>query len=219
MSQSAKNQKISLFIFLIGVLSFVGVIYMLFFAGTKKNISNSEAQNTPDSIAKSTQSITESINEKLPNHGQNMDSPSAETLNGSWKVTFGESMAVLTIHNEGFQIITSEDSTGQSRRYSRGKIQYNPETGILTLLPSTTADAPAPIKGVTYNILTNNRSDIRVKQSPNDPALYLTALEKDVPGRTYHPLFSYADFNGIPVLKFIRLENKNQETAQEQKAP
>lgn len=142
------------------------------------------------------------IEEKLPDQQKNLLSPRLEGLQGSWKLDLGQKMAVLTVSGNKFQIITSEDAEGRSRKYSRGDLRYDESNGILSLQPRSDAGAPKEQDGVIYSVLTMRPYNMRVYYKKSEASIYLVAPEKDIPSKRFHPLFLYADYLGAPVLRF-----------------
>lgn len=142
------------------------------------------------------------IAEKLPDQQKNLLYPRLENLQGSWRLDLGQKMAVLTVAGSVFQIITSEDAEGRSRKYSRGDLRYDEKNGMLMLQPRADAGAPKAQDGVMYSVLTMRPYSMSVLYKKGGASIYLVALEKDIPAKRFHPLFLYADYLGAPVLRF-----------------
>lgn len=191
----------------LGVSAVLGVgIYasLKYFKTSESRVSVSASQ---DAIEQAIIRDKQVLAQKLPKNAQNMAHPAFSQLKGSWKVSFGSSgVSVLFLADNLFQLTVTTDPRGAVRQYSRGNVIYEQETGKLSLIPSTQVGIPAPAKGVTYKVLTLRAYDVYVSQEKGDPSLYFIAPQKDVAGKTYHPLFLQADYSGAPVLKWQRIQ-------------
>ena len=153
--------------------------------------------------------ISDSIQGKLPDKRANMVIPGLEELRGFWATTFDDG-ALVTLRMDGkvFEVIYSATPTSDIRKYSKGYYTYDEKTGRLTLKPSREAGTPKETPGVKYKILTMRQFDINLSHERDRSSLYFIAPEEQIIGKRYHPLFSYADYAGAPVLKFSPISTK-----------
>ncbi|PCJ99134.1 MAG: hypothetical protein COA45_06745 [Zetaproteobacteria bacterium] len=148
--------------------------------------------------------IQEKIQAKLPVARNDMVVPSKDILQGNWVSLFGHGGVVsLNISGDEYEIIYMQTLDSAVRKYSRGSYKYNVEIGKITLYPSKDAGMPVPVVGVTYKILTMRHYDILVLKVVDDLSLYFIAPEEQIITKNYYPLFSYADYDGAPVLQFF----------------
>lgn len=153
--------------------------------------------------------VREAIQAKLPVGKNSMYIPDTRALEGRWYSRFAQDLvAEITLGAGAFEIVFTQDPQGRLRKYSRGIYEYDSKVGVLTLKPLKQAGAPVQIKGVSYKVLTMRPFDFYVLKQPGSPDLHLIAPERDVPGKSFHPLFLYADYAGAPVLKFSPTEVK-----------
>lgn len=202
-----KSDISGIMILALGVSAVLGVgIY-----ATLKHFKNQEIQsgeiNMQDGIEQAIVRDKQVLAQKLPKNSQDMTHPDFNEIKGSWKLSFGTSgVAVIFIADNFFQLTVTTDSKGAVRQYSRGKVSYQLDTGKLSLIPTNDVGKPDSVKGVTYQIFTMRPYDVFVSREKNDPLLYFIAPQSDVAGKTFHPLFLYADYAGAPVLKWQRIE-------------
>lgn len=167
--------------------------------------SVSSVLSAQDEVTQAIERDKQFLEQKLPK--KKMAYPSIKDISGSWKISFGQSgVAVFFLSDTMFQITVTTDPKGALRSYSRGIVQYQQETGVLSLIPTVQAGKPDSIQGVEYKVLTMRPYDVRISQVSEDPMLYFSALQKDIAGKTYHPLFAQVDYMGAPVLKWQRIE-------------
>ncbi|PCI55499.1 MAG: hypothetical protein COB36_07710 [Alphaproteobacteria bacterium] len=151
--------------------------------------------------------IQQNIAGKLPASRDVMVAPQKVALQGKWVSLFVHGGVVnLSFSDENFEIIYMKSSDSSVRKYSRGHYQYNEETGKITLYPSKDSGMPAPVADVYYKILTMRHYDIFILKMVDDVSLYFVAPEAEIPQKNYYPLFSYADYDGAPVLQFFPMQ-------------
>lgn len=151
--------------------------------------------------------MQEKMQAKLPAPRDVMVAPSRGALQGKWVSLFEHGGIVnLSFSGDKFEIIYMQSLKSAVRKYSRGSYQYNEETGKITLFPSKDAGMPALVAGVYYKILTMRHYDIFILKMVDDVSLYFVAPEAEIPQKNYYPLFSYADYDGAPVLQFFPMQ-------------
>ena len=151
--------------------------------------------------------MQEKVQAKLPAPRDVMVAPSKDALQGKWVSLFVHGGVVnLSFSGDRFEMIYMQTLDSAVRKYSRGSYKYNEETGKITLYPSKDAGMPAPVAGVYYKILTMRPYDIFITKMVEDVSLYLIAPEEKIITKNYYPLFSYADYDGAPVLQFFPMQ-------------
>ncbi|MGH1378869.1 MAG: hypothetical protein ACRBB3_08615 [Alphaproteobacteria bacterium] len=147
--------------------------------------------------------IQQKIQDKLPVVRGDMVVPDIGALQGSWVSLFQHGGVVnLSLFGESYEIVHMKDIKSSIREYSKGRYSYDANSGKITLSPVKEMGAPDPVKGVSYKVLTMRKYDIFVSKVSDDVSLYFIAPEELIPQKNYHPLFSYADYDGAPVLQF-----------------
>lgn len=151
--------------------------------------------------------MQEKIRAKLPAARDEMVVPLRAALQGKWMALFGHGGVVhLNISDDTFEVIYMQTPQSAMRKYSRGFYEYDERMGKITLSPSRAAVMPAPVAGVYYKILTMRPYDIFISKLQDDVSLYFIAPESEIITKNYYPLFSYADFDGAPVLQFSPMQ-------------
>lgn len=207
LKSSTKVDLTGVMVLAFGISAVLGVGIYASLKYLKKNESHVSIDVAQDGIEQAIIRDKQVLAQKLPKNVQNMSYPSFESIKGNWKISFGSSgVAVIFLADNLFQLTVTTDPKGAVRQYSRGNLVYEQSTGKLSLIPSTDVGAPDPVKGVTYKVLTMRPYDIYISQEKRDPSLYFIAPQKDVAGKTYHPLFLQADYSGAPVLKWQRIQ-------------
>ena len=147
------------------------------------------------------------IQAKLPAARDMMVVPLKDALQGKWVSLFEHGGVVnLSISGDSFEIVHMQALDSAVRKYSRGSYSYDGRTGKITLYPSQDAGAPAPVQGVHHKILTMRPYDMFVSKMADDVSLYFIAPEEKIVTKDYYPLFSYADYDGAPVLQFFPMQ-------------
>lgn len=192
------NTTLFIFVTFAAILSVLILGYIRFFGNGDVVIE--VEQKSPLRVA---QLIQNGIEEKLPQAQSDMFHPSEQAISGRWYSRVGsEGIAEITFTGDGFELVYVPTAQSFLRKYAKGKFTYDQETGLLGLLPVKGEKPNANIEGVKYKILTMRRFHMVVSQKTGDPALYLVARDRDIPGKNYHPLFLYDDYAGAPVLRF-----------------
>ncbi len=205
-ARDVKRNKILFMAIAFAVVITIGVMGYFKFTGKDKDVSHPIHVGATGSIDHRSQ---KGIDSKLPQNSAEMSIPSADAIKGKWFVAFGmASIAELVLDEQDFQIIYTNDPKGALRKYSIGKYNYDERSGKLTLYPSREMGEPDAVQGVFYTVLTMRNYDIYLKKKFDEADLYFIAPAYTVATKTFHPLFSYADFNGAPVLKFLPVEMK-----------
>lgn len=182
--------------------TFISIAVLLYIYVVEKNTGGPHMIAVKPSASVDSQARGK-IQEKLPQARDQMKIPLPKAIQGKWSVSFGaSSIAQITLDEEEFEIIYTEDPKGALRKYSRGAFRYNEETGKLSLYPSREAGEPDAVAGVHYEVLTMRHYDVFLKKKEGVPALYFIAPAYTVPSKSFHPLFLHADYSGAPVLKF-----------------
>jgi len=130
--------------------------------------------------------------EKLP-PGKRLVRPQEKEIEGSWQADFGNGRAFFQVSSGAFQLIYVPGGQSRARRYSRGVYDYTPDQGTMTLIPRRDFDPPAPVEGISYDIITMRRYGIEVFRDRKTGNLYWMQydLRPGTMGQT-HPLFIYA---------------------------
>lgn len=192
------NTTLFIFITFAAILSVLILGYLRFFGDVETVI-----EVAPKKQLRVAERMKNEIDDKLPQVRSEMFYPSEQAISGRWYSRIGsEGITEITFNGDEFELIYVSSAQSYVRKYSKGKFTYDQETGDLGLFPVKGEKPDANIKGVRYKILTMRRFHVMVSQKIGDPALYLVARERDVPGKNYHPLFLYDDFAGAPVLRF-----------------
>ena len=146
----------------------------------------------------------EGVQKKLPAKKDAMIPPSQYEIQGRWAAAFGgDEFLEITIVGDDFELIYTNDPTGVQRQYSRGKIKYRESDGTLFLYPSKGAGKPDAIPGVKYKVMTWRSYELHVLRKPDTRDLYFMAMPSQLMSRQFHPIFSYADYAGAPVIHFL----------------
>lgn len=186
-------------------ITFAAVISVLIlgylrFSDTGKAVI--EVEGKKSDVVRAQDKIKDGIQAKLPETRAEMFYPSANSIEGRWYAKIGESgIAEIDLDGENFELVYVQTPQDRIRKFSKGTYKYSALTGNLELSPKG-GETPREIKGVGYQILTMRNFKIQILKKKDDPKLYYTAHEYDVPGKTYHPIFLYDDYAGSPVLEF-----------------
>jgi len=198
----AASSAVFLAVALVALVIICVFVYVLLFGRDQDMVVTPQAAPSEAMIK-----ATAAINKKLPQEQEKMGSVDAGVFKGRWVSMMGQNkIAELVFAGDQFEIIYTADPQGRMRKYSRGRFTYNPKKGVLNLRPSRADGEPAPIRGVTYSVLTMRAFDVEVKRQNGDDALYFIAEKETVLSKRVHPLFLYADYTGAPVLKFSKAQ-------------
>ncbi|MCB1783063.1 MAG: hypothetical protein KDI13_03640 [Alphaproteobacteria bacterium] len=143
----------------------------------------------------------------LPQEQTKLVNPGQESFSGLWKTKAGGRTAFIVFTKNLFRITLLDDEKGNLRRYSSGNFTYEPQTGILHLMPSRHMPAPKASPDITYDILTLRAFDITARQESGKPAIYWLATNDQILLKRVHPLFFYSGDGQIPVLKWEKTES------------
>ena len=148
--------------------------------------------------------LNQKVRAALPDGGDGMVHPRAAQLYGRWFTSISsDGIAEFTFKPSGYELIYVDSPQSPLRKFSVGKYNYDPNTGYLGLFPEYNA-MPAQIhEGAAYKIITSRNFQMVVLQKPDDSGIYMTAHERDLAGKNYHPIFLIGDYNKAPVLKFM----------------
>jgi len=148
--------------------------------------------------------IKQEMQAKLPVIRKEMYHPSENSLKGRWFAKIGkEGIAEITLDGKNFELIYVQSPRSVTRKFSKGVYKYNTLSGVLELQPRRGEEPSLQSKGVRYKILTMRKFQIVILKKKDNPILYFSAQEHDVPAKTYHPIFLYDDYAGAPVLEFM----------------
>lgn len=148
--------------------------------------------------------LKQKVREALPDGGEGMVYPDAEALYGRWYTKIAsEGIAEFTFTTSGYELIYVDSPQSPLRRFSVGKYSYDPSTGYLGLFPEYNAMPAQLYKGTHYKVLTTRNFQMIVSRNSDDSGLYMTAHERDLAGKNYHPIFLFDTYDKAPVLKFM----------------
>lgn len=206
---------------LVPVLVIVGVVFVVcvgfFFMRDTSDSDFQKAQRAvkkPVALSKARIAVEADMAKKLPAAENAMRVPEFSAIIGAWVMQYGTSgIAELKIGKTSFELVTTEDTTGRLRRYSRGDVSYDEKTGKLSLVPSRKAGAPDEINNVIYRILTMRAHDVFARTYSDSAALYFLASTDQFMAKDLHPLFSKVDFGGAPLLKFFPITEQAEPAA------
>jgi hypothetical protein len=148
--------------------------------------------------------IKQKVREELPNGGEGMVPPSTAELYGRWYTNIApEGIAEFTFTTNGYELVYVDSPQSPLRKFSVGKYNYDPNTGDLGLFPEYNAMLAHPQRGADYKVMTTRNFQMVISQKSGDTTLYMTAHERDLAGKNYHPIFLFEAYDKVPVLKFI----------------
>ncbi len=151
-----------------------------------------------------TERLQQKVREALPDGGEGMTSPSAGQLLGRWFTNIAPGgIAEFTFTSKGYELIYVGSLQSPLRKYSVGKYNYNPRTGSLGLFPDYDAKPARPQKGARYKVMTMRNFQMIILQKPDEFGIYMTAHERDLAGKNYHPIFLMETHDKAPVMKFM----------------
>ncbi len=147
--------------------------------------------------------MKEQVRNALPDGGQNMVPPGAAELYGRWFTNIGAyGIAEFTFKSDGYELVYTDSPQSKRRDFSKGKFSYDPNTGYLGLFPENKAVPSEHYKGIRYRTITTRNFQMVVLRKSGDSKLYMSAHERDLAGKNYHPLFMYEAYDNVPVLEF-----------------
>lgn len=169
-------------------------------------VAANDVQTPGDAAVEETAVISDPV---LPSPRSDMVAPAADLLQGFWVFQVHEkSVAELSISGDQYQLIYADQSEVPIRKFSRGSISYDEQSGRLTLRHDSAAGAPEPMRGVQYEILTTRIFDMDVLKAQEGDEIYLLAPQEHIASKSLHPLFLFANYNGPYILKLSPLEPK-----------
>lgn len=170
---------LSVFIFALGLSAIIAVMYL----GYVRYVAPS---NTDKENAQAVQSV-EAEEAKMPK--RNLRKASFEQIIGRWKSEDDLLSAFVTVNKtENFQITLFMDPDGFERRFTRGKVSFDAEQGILKLEPSFD---PLPETDIgVIRTLTRRSYAVVALYDPDDQSMYW--VPHIIKGRRdqVHPLFN-----------------------------
>ncbi len=179
----------------IGVAAFLGVGYLAFAKWGKgpEDVAANEAsadEAAPVCVNCGSGKLLKPA-QPLPSKGR-LARPKEGDLAGSWQADFGVSKAFIQISKGAFELIYTDDPRGRNRRYSRGRYDYDPKTGVLILKPKGDLGKPSGA-GIIYNILTMRQYGVDVFKDKRSGALYWKPAAIEDHNDQTHPLFLYTN--------------------------
>ncbi len=166
--------------------------------------------------------IKQEMQTKLHVIRKEMYHPSANSLKGKWLTKIGQDgFAEITFDGNNFELIYSPSPHATLRKFSKGTYKYSALNGVIELTPKKGEKPSLQSKEIRYKILTMRKFQIVILKKRDDSTLYFSALDRDILGKRYHPIFMYNDYASTPVLEFIPLNNAivNDVTNKKQEIP
>ncbi|MFP4098193.1 MAG: hypothetical protein ACLFP8_03795 [Alphaproteobacteria bacterium] len=157
------------------------------------------------------QRMKEEIRSVLPEDYNNVYYPEERLLYGRWYTRIGQSgIAEFTFLPDSYELIYVHHPRSLLREYSKGRFDYDPETGLLGLFPLRNAQPSLQHEKIRYKIMTMRKYQMLLLKHHDKPTLYMVANERDLAGKNYHPLFMYESLDAVPVLAFepVNLDRK-----------
>jgi hypothetical protein len=152
--------------------------------------------------------LKKKLSEALPDGGVGMIHPDARELLGRWYTSIGlDGIAEFTFTSKGYELVYVTSPQSPLRQFSVGKYSYDPATGFLGLFPEYDAKPARPQEGAAYRVLTSRNFQMVVLKKPDESSLFMTAHERDLAGKNYHPIFLMESHNKSPVLEFMPVSN------------
>jgi|GEM_PF-6865144 len=201
------NTTLFIFVSFAAILSVVILGYLKLTDHGQDSIIGVVQEDLPVNAVKPTPSLGEQMKQKvreaMPDDGANMVHPGAAELYGRWYTNIApKGIAEFTFKPSGYELIYVDSPQSPLRKFSVGKYSYDPSTGYLGLFPDYNALPAQRFEGVRYKIITMRNYQMVVSRESDDSLLYMTAHERDLAGKNYHPLFLYEAYDNVPVLKF-----------------
>ena len=185
----------------------IGILGYLKISELDKSPVSILAANNVVKSAPSLSPMQQKIQDKLPVPRDDMVVPDMDELQGKWISLFQHGGVVnLSFSDDSYEVIYMQNVKSAVRKYSKGRYSYDVKSGKITLYPVKNAGTPAPVAGVSYKVLTMRHYDIYISKISDDVSLYFIAPESLIAQKNYYPLFSYADYDGAPVLQFFPMQ-------------
>lgn len=151
----------------------------------------------------------ESVSNDLLKKDEEVLYPALNFIKGKWLTSIAETgIAELSLMDKEFELVYMASPNSAVQKYVKGTYEYDALTGHLGLYPQRDVKLSQPVEGVTYKVLTLRKYLMVVTYNKGERDIKLSAHERDIPGKSYHPLFVYNNLGRDPSLTFTPLLSK-----------